>query len=227
VLNNPIQFNDPSGNKYCDSDDSEDCTRHSNSIEDTLRKYRIRLKGDGWNSHVSEQLAVVGALDKVGLKFASERAGSSSQAFVAVYGHMTLQWEGGVGICGDPNKPVDSGGCTDNSHQIRFWSMSGHGQNDISRMMKNIVHEFGHAYDNILGSPSGDMSPDFTRNTLLRPNQKTELGTRWGWQQSPDTASNEVFADMFIAWTYNAWNNDPANATTVGDAQNWMNGLVP
>lgn len=184
---------------------------------------------------------MVEAVEKVGMIFASIRGlgESTSQAFKAIYGRMTLQWEGGAGTCGDSTN-VTSGGCTDSAQKIRFWSLSGHGQNDVNRMTKNVIHELGHAYDNALAypepnpqhpgqmrRPDQDMSPDFTRNILLRPNVTTELGQRWDWQQSPDNTSNEIFADMFIAWTYNAWNNDPANATSVGDAQNWMNGLVP
>jgi hypothetical protein len=228
VKNNPLRYTDPTGHKYCDGQGENDCSQYSTSIEHTARKYRIRFKKD-WKGHVNEQLAVLAAVETVSMKFASERGlgESASAAFGAVYGHVDMKWEGGSGMCGDD--AVTSGGCTDGAHQIRFWSLSGHGQNDLIRMAKNVVHELGHAFDWIKGRPSNDMSGDFTRDTLLRPNIKTSLGTRWDWQQSPDNTGNEIYADMFIAWTYNAWNTntDPQNVAAVNVAQGFMNGLVP
>jgi hypothetical protein len=136
-------------------------------------------------------------------------------------------------MCG--NDSVSSGGCTDGAHQIRFWSMSGQGQNDIDRMVKNVVHELGHAFDWTHYDPatktraSNHMPSGLARDNVLRPNVTTSKGTRWDWQQSADTASNEVFADMFIAWTYGAWNTSTAieNVLAVGNAQTWMNSLAP
>ena len=116
-----------------------------------------------------------------------------------------------------------------NSH-IRFWSLSGHGQGDIFRMVKNVVHELGHAYDNSLGYYNEDQvwirrstGMTFTRD-VLRPNRVNgEISPRhWDWQQSPSNNSNEIYADMFIAWTYNAWNFDINYAQEVSDAQEWM-----
>ena len=230
-MGNPIRYNDPNGHKYCDSDDPSDCTRLSNSVEHTAIKYRIRFRG---NWKLNDQVAVIGAVEKVGTKFASERGigETSSDAFREVYGRVTMQWEGSAGKCGNTTG-VSNGGCTDGAHQIRFWSLSGHGQNDINRMIKNVVHELGHAYDWTHYDPSTKtrasdyISSDFTRDALLRPNLKTSEGQRWNWQQSDKNTSNEIFADMFLAWTYGAWNNDPLNIAVVNSAQSWMNGLVP
>ena len=47
VLGNPLRYTDPTGHKYCDSDDPDDCTRLSNSVEHTAIKYRVRFKGNG------------------------------------------------------------------------------------------------------------------------------------------------------------------------------------
>jgi hypothetical protein len=232
VTNRPVNFNDPSGHKYCDNKGENDCSQYSNSIEHQLRKYRVKLKGN-WKDHVNEQLAVLAAVQKVGTKFAAERGlgESASQAFGSVYGHLALKWEGGVGICGDSTKPVNSGGCTDGAHQIRFWSLTGHVQNDMTRMIKNVVHELGHAFDwttynsDDLTRASNHIPGGLTRDTVLRPNVPTG---RLDWQQHPGADGAEFFADMFIAWTYNAWNTsiDPLNVAAVGAAQDWMNGLA-
>jgi RHS repeat-associated protein len=238
VMNNPIRYNDPTGHKYCDSQDSGDCRRLSNSIEHTAIKYRIRFKGN-WNGHVKEQLAVLAAVEIVGATFASAReiGESASEAFGAVYGHVNIGW-GGIGATGTQCPAVTSGGCTSSSQQINFWSMSGHMQNDMSRMIKNVVHELGHAFDNSLAypdpnpdpvigrmrRPDEDMPSGMTRDTVLRPNP---IAGRLDWQQSDQNTSNEIFADMFIAWTYDAWNTDSANQKRVTAAQAFMISLVP
>ncbi len=228
VTNRPIRFNDPSDNKYCDNEDPSDCLRYSTSIEDTARKYRIRFKGKWDTKH---QLAVIEGAELAGAQFALERGKgeSGSQAFGAVYGHVNFKWEGGVGTCS--GVATSSGGCTDGAHDIRFWSMSGQLFNDMNRMVKNVVHEMGHAFDwttynsDDLTRASNHMSADFTRDTVLRPNVPTG---RLDWQQHPGAGGAELFADMFVAWTYNAWNTstDPLNVAIVNDAQNWMNGLA-
>lgn len=227
TLNNPIRYNDPSGNKYCDSEDPSDCSRYSNSIEDTARKYRIRFKGRWDTKH---QLAVIEAAELVGAQFALERGKgeSGNAAFGAAYGHVNFKWEGGAGMCG--GVATSSGGCTDGAHDIRFWSMSGQLFNDMKRMVKNVVHEMGHAFDwttynsDDLTRASNHMPGGLTRD-VLRPN---EPAGRLDWQQHPGAGGAELFADTFIAWTYNAWNtsNDPLNVAAVGAVQNWMNGLA-
>jgi len=115
VLNNPLRYTDPTGHKYCDDHDGGTCTRLSNSIEDTARKYRVRFGGN-WKGHVHEQLAVLAAIEDVGVAFASTRENgeSASEAFGAVYGHVTIGW-GGTGATGTECPSVTSGGCTSSS----------------------------------------------------------------------------------------------------------------
>jgi hypothetical protein len=231
-----LRYTDPTGHKYCDDHDGGTCTRLSNSIEDTARKYRVRFGGN-WKGHVHEQLAVLAAIEDVGVAFASTRENgeSASEAFGAVYGHVTIGW-GGTGATGTECPSVTSGGCTSSSHQINFWSMTGHLQNDMARMIKNVVHELGHAFDNSLTYPDPDTGksrrPDqdipggITRDTVLRPNVPDG---RLDWQQHPGANGPEFFADIFLAWTYNAWNTntDPQNVAALNVAQGFMNGLVP
>jgi hypothetical protein len=73
------------------------------------------------------------------------------------------------------------------------------------------------------------LGADFSRDAL-RPDAKGRLD----WQQHPpymnadgQDMAGELFADTFIAWTYNSWNTDPLNVNAVTDAQNAMNGFVP
>jgi hypothetical protein len=110
--------------------------------------------------------------------------------------------------------------------------MSGQMYNDMNWMVKNVVHEMGHAFDwttynsDDRTRASNHMPGAITRETALRPNVPSG---RWDWQQHPGADGAEFFADMFIAWTYDAWNvsTDPQNVAAVNVAQSFMNGLVP
>ncbi len=100
--------------------------------------------------------------------------------------------------------------------------------------MLHMIHELGHAYDSAMGNISETM-PDnvFTRDSL-RPNGYWHNGifTKddmvFGYQMHPLTmdengkSRGETFADIFVAWTMNAWNTDPAKAGAVQAAQDWM-----
>jgi len=96
-----------------------------------------------------------------------------------------------------------------------------------------MVHELGHTYDYAMGDISETM-PDnvYTRNSL-RPNGYWYNGIFTAdkivlvWQMHPpkdgeDDSRGETFADIFVAWTFNVWNTDPAMAGAVTDAQAWM-----
>ncbi len=111
--------------------------------------------------------------------------------------------------------------------------MTGEAAMDFQRGVKNVVHELGHAYNDSFGSsaPTGGAANSMTddmagrRNQMLRPN---DPAGRYDWQQHPDSnTQSEVFADMFIANTYNAWNIDPANSQWVNEAKMWMNQWIP
>ena len=172
-------------------------------------------------------MAVIKAVELVGAQFASDRSKgeSDSQAFGAIYGHINFKWEGGAGEYS--GIATSSGGCTDGAHVIRFWSMSGELYNDINRMVKNVVHEMGHAFDwttynsDDLTRASNHLPGGISRDTVLRPNVPTG---RFDWQQHPGADG----ADMFIARIYNAWNTsaDLLNVAAVSTAQGWMNGLI-
>jgi hypothetical protein len=91
-----------------------------------------------------------------------------------------------------------------------------------------IAHELGHAFNalvtNILGarvSPYDDLAATW-RNNPGFPRRADDAN---GFASDPyqdtkswDTTSNEEFADMFIGWAYNKWQEGPA-----GDKRSsWM-----
>jgi RHS repeat-associated protein len=239
VANRPLNFNDPTGHKFCDSDgDSFDtCKVIETNKRIELSKYGVKLQG-GWDDDHIE--AVLAGIELVASKFAATRGNGESPyaSFRSIFSNgLTFGW-GGIGAVGDC-ADVTAGGCTSSSRQINFWSMSGDNKDQMYRRIKNVVHELGHAYDNSLYNPNtrkraSDNMPDVfvgNRFLILRPNIDRASGELcnkcFDWQQNRTLSRGETFADMFLAWTYGAWNQDPMNAVLVTDAQTWMNGIVP
>jgi hypothetical protein len=98
-------------------------------------------------------------------------------------------------------------------------------------MIKNIVHELGHSFYHKIGNPL--LGNSFSRDALIR-NPSYANGEFLDWEQHPPSMNvggqdipTELFADTFLAWTYNAWNSLAANEAAVTAAQNAMNGFVP
>jgi hypothetical protein len=121
------------------------------AAKEALKKYKVRLKGDGWTD--SSSIAVLLGIMAVGNKL------GGVDAFQKVFKdgvNFTGGGEGAPGICAK----VKAGDCTSSDSQINFWSMS----ND---MVKNVVHELGHAFCIAAGNPEfGDNS--FSRDALIR-----------------------------------------------------------
>lgn len=92
------------------------------------------------------------------------------------------------------------------------------------------THELGHYFE---ARVNGIMGTYYARNTLGRdttiPRRGTDndvnsygfAGTRYGWQQSPETTTGEEFADMFLGWNYNRWEmeEDGSGLTDLGQAR--------
>jgi hypothetical protein len=249
--NNPLKYTDPSGHKVCDGaganggcDQSGIPSTFGQTIS-ALRSYGVKMRGN-WS--FENLYAVYLGVVNVGDKLASIRGGidSSAAAFSAVFDKginfvWDLQCDGcRAGTIYEQNKKgawvntgkecgsnytsagcVPSGGFTAGT-TITFASMSGQRLNDLDRMTKNVVHEIGHVYyHSVLGGP--DLGSSFSRDAL-RPN---EPAGQLDWQQHPDADGGELFADTFIAWTYNAWNTSPQFALAVNNAQSAMDAFVP
>jgi hypothetical protein len=184
--------------------------------------------------------AVAYAAQLVGSAFAIARGNNETAAgaFKGVYEYINIKWQKNCSgcrtlamqqSCGNDfsGDCAASGGLTTSAHDITFSSMSGDNGIDPSRRTKNVVHEFGHAFDNTITGGSENMPGnvfDGARQNVLRPNR---YEGRWDWQQSPSGTQNEIFADMFTAFTYGGWNLNVNNADQVSRANTWMNELVP
>jgi len=250
VANRPVNFNDPSGHDpwWCEGDDLcmyDWFNTHTTTGGDSyFAEYGVELHGE-WDAY--HKRAVIGAISKIGSKFATERGRgeTAAQAFKAIYGYVTITWDKNCYYCRTPKQIREcgnnfagscaaGGGLTTGAHSITFASMTGEGRHDTFRSILNVVHEFGHVYDNLLGfGPRNDMPADFWRNRarILHPNIDRASGKPCDecllWQQNRTPSPTETFADMFIAWTYDVWNTVPDNALIVSQAQDWMNKWMP
>jgi len=97
-------------------------------------------------------------------------------------------------------------------------------------MIRNVVHELGHAFYHAIGDPA--LGNSFKRNAL-RDNPCKEC---YVWQMHPPSMNEggkeiptELFADTFIAWTFDTWNPDPRRGIVdaVSTARAAMDGFVP
>jgi len=243
VLQNPLRYTDPAGH-YCVERDVDGipvaggCWGRE-SIDEELSRYGTRLKDAQDEKH---KRAVLIAVRSVGARLAAERGydETAAAAFKAVWGYLDITLDPSCYDCRTPKQIRDcghnvtregcvpGGGLTTGAHSITFASMSGENSDDIFRMARNVVHELGHAYDNLLGqAPRNDMPGWIVekRDLILRKNDP--CGACWAWQQNRIKSPSETFADMFIAWTYDVWNPYPENAETVSDAQSWMDMWMP
>ena len=181
----------------------------------------MKVKGKWDTEHA--YAAYLGVAD-VGDKLARTLEGSAESAFHKVFKdgvNFTWGGEGATGLC----TAVTSGGCTSSDSQINFWSMS----ND---MVKNVVHELGHAFYKAAGNPL--LGGSFSRKALIR-NASYPGGEALVWEQHPismndpqEDIATELFADTFLAWTYDMWNPDPNRliALAVNNAQNEMDRIA-
>ena len=246
VRNNPINFSDPTGHcttyingNQCVDNGGLSTVTQSNNVPswNELDRFGITLSGNWTSDHM---FAVWVAAMRVGNKLAQKNGGTVVSAFREKY-------SGGVNITfgtynpktdlyGKPtgydyNHPdmslkacagVKIAGCTSSPTQIDFWSMAGDNDsygNEISNDIYNVVHELGHAYgygNGMLSTrPGGSLSRDALRPP---PFQMHPPSMNIGGVDDP----GELYADTFVAWTFNAWSTDPFNQGAVDKAQLFM-----
>jgi RHS repeat-associated protein len=249
MMNNPLRYTDPSGNDPCDTPYGDDlCSDNSTPVllegevtfEALAGLYGITFNGEGWTS--SEMLAVINAAEAVGAAFADNMEGNLTQveAFRKVYGgiNFTKGLKGASTEC----SAIASGMCTSGANQINFINMAGEGFTGgmaFLRNRNNVVHELGHAFSwakggdpyDVLGTDIGTDSnlergtePDYNYGFAIGYNHLT-------WQMSTVNASspNEIFADQFLAWTFDRWysGTDEANMSMANARRNWMDTNMP
>ena len=125
---------------------------------------------------------------------------------------------------------MEAGGYTYAPHLIAFASLpqsfypSGIKTPEMAyrQAVNNVVHELGHAFA-LLWAHNGGYDNSGPYGTGIIPGELVDNdgfylypgpeGASLTWRQHPciagdDNCSHEVFADMFLGWTYGAWANN-------------------
>ena len=140
----------------------------------------------------------------------------------SIYESIRLQW-------GNCPECQGGGGATIDAHYIKFASLSLPGGGRTPEMAfvdarNNVVHEFGHVFANLwyyrndegnsVYDPSGPYGTEHAipikylsdEGFYLYPEPTSATHT---WRQHPCDADgcspHEVFADMFLGWTFGKW----------------------
>jgi hypothetical protein len=92
---------------------------------------------------------------------------------------------------------------------------------------QNTVHELGHGIDQLGGGIAGNnlATAWATNASLTRPNGGF-AGPFLGWQQSSERTGSEVFADMFLGWTYGQWGSNNAGRAKAQYMEANMPGVI-
>jgi len=217
VLGNPLRLVDPSGHKYCDSFDANGRCVSENEA------FWVRFRG-GWGGDY--MVAVQSGTEKVGAALADALNGSArerrawiatgdrpvtaQEAFQLVYGNNRLVFRHieGDPIAGWAETHLDWAGngcyrgeiCYDESIFI------GSGLASFQRWgPHNVVHELGHGIDQRGARQArADLAAEWVTEPLLQRRQGG-FAAGAGWQQNSSPYEGEVFADMFLGWTYSRW----------------------
>lgn len=80
------------------------------------------------------------------------------------------------------------------------------------------MHELGHAFEARVNGKIGTWG--YVRSHLPDNvlNRDGFAGTFPGWQQSENDGRGEIFADMFVGWTYGQWETNPFTGALTNNA---------
>jgi len=210
VNNRPVNFNDPTGHKACDDEDKNGrCITHT--ADELLKNFKIKTSG----LNEDEKWDVVLAASLVGSKMKSLLGNTFSVfgAFTKTHGNLTIS----VGQ-GGPER----GNCETNSVSN---VIACHGTPNLT----NILHEFGHAFDNYFKGKTGNSPSDNI------PYEWNGISDGYKCYESPCVEHSstfdggienhkaiEEFADMYMNWVLTA---SPMEASTTGFARTGPEGL--
>ena len=224
--NNPLLYLDPSGHVVVCAEACDEAKWGQGRIDwdAYLATYGVSLFGK-WT--LRNKLIVVTAVGAVGQKYSSIIGGSAADAFREVHGTsqdnpIWMIW----GTNAPPGASLTStcagivgGGCTSSSRVVNFAYLSMPGGNRspgtaATSARNNVVHELGHAFAARWrsGAESGPYNTigSFENRRLrltaqgFHPSPESASLT---WRQHPSPQGNEVFADMFLGWTFDMWDS--------------------
>ncbi len=217
---------------YCDNDPSNDSDYDDNFISMSLNQLgpldllviavtspskildMVGAKFENLSSWTPETMtAVAWAIATVGFNLMAVGYGDTwYEAFRNAYetsiNPLVFLWgHGGGYILSDLCLNSTIGGCTTGKSLISFMTLEG---TDFQRWVNNVVHELGHVFNNVHGGNPASFAGNYAadRKNILRAQEGATI-----WQinpfydpNSPGISNSEMFADMFVAWNFNAWN---------------------
>jgi hypothetical protein len=135
---------------------------------------------------------------------------SQDELFLAAYGgQVTFRRIGGNPINGWAETHLDwVGGIDCNLGEICYDDSMFDAAPSAFGVMQNVAHELGHGIDQQGGRQArADLATAWATEPLLQ-RRAGGFATGAGWQQNRDAGEGEVFADMFLGWTYGQWQSD-------------------
>ena len=196
------------------------------SIKDELKMYGVELSGKDAYWTLYRQDVILSAVKEIANRFGGILGLSPIEAFTRVFPNHTFEWcdkcvDNGYGECIGENKIKLDGMYTTEYKAVRL-----------------IVHEMGHVMDqkvcasrradgiceNVFKNSARTDLQDVWNNEycgehlcLARNGHNgPETGVYWGfaggceeWQFGMTDGPGEVWADMFIGWVFDIWDNDP------------------
>ena len=225
VRNSPLNYTDPSGHNPECGPDGIWC---SNNFEEA---YGITFEGD-WTARNKAAARI--AVKSVAARFAlTMKVKNSAMAFAMVFQTgVTFAW---VDSYTDHQGNVyHSGAITKSSKRIEFASMPepiGERTPEMAftSTRNNVVHELGHVFASLWFKKRGGYDPagpyanipgdgEFLSNEGFYPSPTSANRT---CRQHPCSAGdyacpNEVFADMFLGWTFGKWGDGNIGARRQG-----------
>jgi RHS repeat-associated protein len=220
VLNNPLRYTDPTGHRECDEAGCNDVGNQwaPPNWREILQKFGVTF--DNWDAKVLDKAlyGIFRAVLEIGMRFSETLGGTAAEAFKGVYGNVTMEW------C---DNCVSGMGWADGDHHIFFDNM----YSSTAGVSRVVTHEMGHIFDRMVcaANQGGTCTYIWAATGTARSDLKGRLGTcetclgrtshegpepgeYWGfaddwevWQFGAQHNNGEIWADMFLGWTYNTW----------------------
>ncbi len=240
--NNPVNRTDPTG--HIDVNCLEDCTPVATPQAGTPPTPLVLfdgIAGQEWTAAemravregalaVAEALArainkakyqeVQGMARRLGESFDYTPI-SPRDAFLAVYGGSVTFYKTGTNGCGTQTCYGEWAGNNTINVYTDIYDASGNSNiPDLDTSNRWAVHELGHGFEAHVNDVLGT---EHIRNHQMPDeisNRNGFAGPYPGWQQSTCTidCNGEIFADMFVGWTYGQWEVNPFTGALTIDA---------
>jgi len=224
VSNRPLNRIDPSGHRDLD------CMAHPGTCGRYITNPYVRFSGD-WAYAYQETIVYSAKIIEYRLKSADAAAArreargyrfedgpvsyldlcsicglnTPGKAFQAVYGDVIFRHIEDNPIKGWAETHLDWAGNGCNMGEICYDKSMFTEAKNLDQVSHNVTHELGHGIDQRGGRAARTNLAAVWDNENLRRANGGFAGDFPGWQQSEGEGEGEVFADMFLGWTYNRW----------------------